>query len=57
MIHHDLDDVTDAQLEAELKRRKALRDRGLCDYCKRLPTTPPCKHRERHHAPSKADEV
>lgn len=29
----DLDEYSEAQLQGELDRRKAARDKGLCDYC------------------------
>ena len=46
-----LDEYTDAQLEAELERRRWRRNAGLCDYCERPPTDPPCRFPERHKKP------
>lgn len=46
--HIDLDEYDEQQLRNELDRRKALRDKGLCDYCQRNGGTKPCKFRHRH---------
>ena len=45
----DLDEYTEAQLTAEIRKRKELRAAGLCDYCERPPTATPCKMTSRHH--------
>lgn len=47
-----LDDYTDDQLAAEIARRTKSRKRGLCDYCKRRPSLPPCRFPERHYHPA-----
>lgn len=47
----DLDEFTEEELRAELARRTAARERGVCDYCGRLPTEKSCKEFERHHDP------
>jgi len=44
----DLDEYTEEQLNNELTRRKKLRQRGRCDYCERVPATPPCRFSYRH---------
>jgi hypothetical protein len=44
----NLDEYTEEQLAAELERRKQAHAAGLCDYCKRPPSEPPCKFPERH---------
>lgn len=44
----DLDEYPESRLKEELARREALREQGLCDYCKRTPDTKPCKERVRH---------
>jgi hypothetical protein len=44
----DLDEYSTHALRQELLRRRALRLAGKCDYCERLPDTPPCKFPERH---------
>lgn len=46
----DLDDYTDAELKAELKRRVALREKGLCSYCKRSVKLSTCRYPDRHHS-------
>jgi hypothetical protein len=43
-----LDEYTEKQLLAELERRRALRNSGLCDYCERAADTTPCRFPERH---------
>lgn len=45
----DLDEQPEERLLAELVRRRALRKKGLCDYCERAPDTKPCKFPGRHH--------
>ena len=47
----DLDEMEESKLEGELKRRKDLREKGLCDYCERDPEESPCKFPERHSQP------
>lgn len=44
----DLDECTDRDLRDELRRRRALRVEGKCDYCGRSPNTSACKFPERH---------
>lgn len=44
----DLDEYTTAELEAELASREVCRNRGVCDYCRRSPNTPPCRFPDRH---------
>lgn len=44
----DLDEYTDGELTAELGARHVARIAGVCDYCKRPPTTPSCKFPVRH---------
>lgn len=44
----DLDEMSEEKLEGELKRRKDLRETGLCDYCGRKPETSTCKFSDRH---------
>jgi hypothetical protein len=44
----DIDEMTEKELEEELKRRARARERGLCDYCGRKPTVPVCRMAERH---------
>lgn len=44
----DLDEYTDEALETELYRRKKVRDSGLCDYCLRPFSEPPCRFPDRH---------
>jgi hypothetical protein len=46
---HDLDEVPEAELQAELVRRQQLRDAGLCDYCELPTSTPSCRFEERHN--------
>lgn len=44
----DLDEYSENELLEEIERRRTVRERGLCDYCGRKPTTSPCKFPERH---------
>jgi hypothetical protein len=44
-----LDEMSEERLQRELDRRKSLRDRGLCDYCERIPTATPCRFPKRHY--------
>jgi hypothetical protein len=44
----DLDEQDERKLVGEIERRKALRAKGLCDYCERTPDTKPCKFPGRH---------
>lgn len=45
----DLDEYTQAELEAEIELRSKRRAAGLCDYCnRRAGTSPACKFPERH---------
>jgi len=46
--HYGLDEHEEGQLASELARRKALREKGLCDYCERAYQTSPCKFPDRH---------
>jgi hypothetical protein len=46
----DIDEFTDEELLNELKLRDHRRRKGLCDYCTRPRTTPPCRFPERHFA-------
>lgn len=43
-----LDEHDERALVSELERRRASRAAGLCDYCNRSPSTPPCKFPARH---------
>ena len=45
----DLDEIPEEKLIEELARRCHARIKGLCDYCGREPSTPPCKLLERHN--------
>ncbi len=47
----DLDEYTDAELQAELEQRKNDRNAGKCDYCHRHYTETTCRFKERHAAP------
>lgn len=53
----DLDEYDEARLVAELRKRRALRELGFCDYCGRPYNTPSCKFPDRHKAatPESAD--
>jgi hypothetical protein len=44
----DLEEYRTGELIEELERRAAHRRAGLCDYCGRTPSTPPCKFPQRH---------
>lgn len=44
----DLDEYSNAELYAELARRKKLTERACCSYCGRKGDTEPCKFPERH---------
>src|SRR5580692_1249181 len=44
----NLDEYPTKRLREELAARRHLRRKGLCDYCVRDPSTPPCKFPERH---------
>jgi hypothetical protein len=44
----DLDEYTDAQLDAEITRRARLAQKGLCTYCGQPSAADPCKFPERH---------
>jgi hypothetical protein len=46
----DIDEIPEAELLAELCRRRQLRDGGLCDYCGRNRDSKPCRFPERHRA-------
>lgn len=46
-----MDDLTDKQLEDELRRRRAARDSGVCDYCGRLSSETSCRFVDRHALP------
>lgn len=43
-----LDEFSEKDLNAELERRRRLRDQGKCDYCQQLGNTPDCKFPDRH---------
>ena len=45
----DLDEYDEDVLHEELRRRKELRDQGLCDYCERESSTRDCKFPQRHY--------
>lgn len=45
----DLDEMSEERLQRELDRRKALRAKGLCDYCERPPSSTPCRFPDRHN--------
>lgn len=47
----DLEEYTDAELEAEIRRRRSLMFQGLCSYCGRRPSLTPCRFPERHNDP------
>lgn len=47
----DLDEYDEKELDAEKRRRAERRNRGLCDYCERAPTSPPCRFPRRHRDP------
>ncbi len=49
----DLDEYTEAELAAEIVRRREARASGLCDYCGRPPTETPCRFPERHNPPER----
>jgi hypothetical protein len=44
----ELDEYTESQLREELSARASRRAAGLCDYCKRPPSTPACRFPQRH---------
>lgn len=44
----DLDEYSEEDLDAELKRRADLRLKGLCDYCGRHRDMPTCRMPKRH---------
>ncbi len=45
----DLDEYSDRDLKAELQRRRAADEKGLCTYCgRRKGLVPACKFPERH---------
>lgn len=44
----DLDEIDESKLRRELHVRAERRMRGLCDYCARPRSGPPCKLPERH---------
>lgn len=45
-----LEEFSTEELATEIRRRKACRSRGVCDYCERLlSVTPACKFPERHN--------
>jgi NTP pyrophosphatase (non-canonical NTP hydrolase) len=46
----DMDEYTDAALDAEIRRRAGLRSQGKCTYCERGHETPACRFSDRHHA-------
>jgi len=47
MIHSDLEEYSDRELEMELERRNKLRKEGFCSYCRRpLDSDLPCRHHE-----------
>lgn len=47
--HKDLDEYFEAELEAEIQRRKEARTLCLCDYCRRPQfIEPACKFPRRH---------
>ena len=43
-----LDELEETSLQREVDARLNARIRGVCDYCHRRPSTPPCKFPERH---------
>lgn len=48
----DLDDYSESELEAELKRRDRLRKAGKCDYCRTVPNgETSCSRPGRHNDP------
>lgn len=49
----DLDEYTEEELRAELRRREAFRALGLCDYCGR-PALTTCRFPDRHRAARRA---
>lgn len=45
----DLDEISTAELKAELADREAAKAKGLCAYCRRPPNSKPeCKMRYMH---------
>lgn len=49
MTHpNGLDEQLEEVLISELRRRKRMRAKGLCDYCCRPPSTGACKFPDRH---------
>lgn len=44
----DIDEFTTVELLEELARRMRDSDAGLCDYCHRARSAPPCKFPQRH---------
>jgi DnaJ-class molecular chaperone len=47
--HIGLDEYPEDQLWAEITSRQDARMKGLCDYCRRRPSTRSCKEHLRHH--------
>ena len=47
----DLDEITEKELLCELANREWRRSAGMCDYCNRPPSAPPCKFPSRHSDP------
>ena len=44
----DLDEIHEEELQAELRRRETDRLAGLCDYCHKPSSHPPCRFPDRH---------
>lgn len=55
-ILRGLDEYEDIELEKELRTRIHARANGLCDYCGRKPSEPPCKFPDRHTRPAREVE-
>ncbi len=52
-----LDEHSEKDLRAELRLRRGLRRKGLCDYCARVITTSPCKFPDRHAGKKEREPV
>lgn len=44
----DLDEYSVEDLENEIKRRRILREQGICDYCGQTGDKPHCRMFDRH---------
>ena len=44
----ELDEFTEAELRAEIRRRLRMRATGRCDYCERHVSTGACRFPQRH---------